>query len=283
MPSSCGMLMTCCTDVGRLFAMVQHCQRRLATDRLYVHIDWPSDGTRAAHLLNLAANLYTGCFALNPLLDVRLCLTGKQQQVQLQPRSLSRQVDYVLHDRAIEARLQTLLRNYSLAGQESLRLLDWSGINDDCSTTTTPAALRRCGAPIEPMRYQHVVLGGTFDRLHAGHKILLSKSTWLASLSVTIGLTIDSVLQRKELGSLIEPYHVRDESLRAFLTDIDPSLQYHIEPLKDQFGPSTEVRQLEAIVVSAETIDGGAAVNEERKRKVSILFLSLYWPMHTVK
>ena len=36
--------------------------------------------------------------------------------------------------------------------------------------------------------YDHVVLGGTFDHLHSGHKILLAMSAWLATKSVTVGI-----------------------------------------------------------------------------------------------
>lgn len=36
--------------------------------------------------------------------------------------------------------------------------------------------------------YEHIVLGGTFDHLHSGHKILLAMSAWLATVSVTVGM-----------------------------------------------------------------------------------------------
>lgn len=37
--------------------------------------------------------------------------------------------------------------------------------------------------------YKHVVLGGTFDRLHTGHKILLSEAILHASEKITVGVT----------------------------------------------------------------------------------------------
>jgi len=37
--------------------------------------------------------------------------------------------------------------------------------------------------------YENVVLGGTFDHLHAGHKILLSMTAWIASKRVVCGVT----------------------------------------------------------------------------------------------
>ena len=37
--------------------------------------------------------------------------------------------------------------------------------------------------------YEHVVLGGTFDHLHSGHRVLLSVSCLLASKRVVCGVT----------------------------------------------------------------------------------------------
>lgn len=38
-------------------------------------------------------------------------------------------------------------------------------------------------------QYPVVALGGTFDHLHAGHKILLSMGAWLASRKLIVGVT----------------------------------------------------------------------------------------------
>ena len=41
----------------------------------------------------------------------------------------------------------------------------------------------------DPPIYPVVALGGTFDHLHAGHKILLSMAAWIADEKVIIGMT----------------------------------------------------------------------------------------------
>lgn len=41
--------------------------------------------------------------------------------------------------------------------------------------------------------YNKVVLGGTFDRLHAGHKIMLSEGCYLAEQQVTVGVTDENM------------------------------------------------------------------------------------------
>eukprot|EP00732_Lithocolla_globosa_P005479 Lithocolla_globosa_v1_NODE_5692_length_1200_cov_12.987773.p1 type:complete len:318 gc:universal NODE_5692_length_1200_cov_12.987773:161-1114(+) len=112
--------------------------------------------------------------------------------------------------------------------------------------------------------HQGVVLGGTFDHLHSGHKILLSYSALLASERVVCGVTEDSLLQKKALKQFIEPVAFRCESVVRFLKVFRNDLSYVVVPITDMFGPSTVDPVLQAIVVSAETFDGGNKVNEER-------------------
>jgi phosphopantetheine adenylyltransferase len=40
-----------------------------------------------------------------------------------------------------------------------------------------------------PSLYPVVALGGTFDHLHAGHKILLSMAAWITSWKLIVGVT----------------------------------------------------------------------------------------------
>lgn len=42
--------------------------------------------------------------------------------------------------------------------------------------------------------YEHVVLGGTFDRLHTGHKMLLTEAILRSTKKVTVGVTDTNML-----------------------------------------------------------------------------------------
>ena len=41
--------------------------------------------------------------------------------------------------------------------------------------------------------YDYVVLGGTFDRLHTGHRLLLSQSCLLCDKEITVGVTSEEM------------------------------------------------------------------------------------------
>uniref|UniRef100_A0A8D0AZ07 Bifunctional coenzyme A synthase n=1 Tax=Salvator merianae TaxID=96440 RepID=A0A8D0AZ07_SALMN len=112
--------------------------------------------------------------------------------------------------------------------------------------------------------HSDVVVGGTFDRLHNGHKILLSVSCMLAENRLLVGVSDKDLLETKVLKELILPFEQRVAQLSEFLVDIKPSLQYEIVPLFDPFGPSITDSKLKCIVVSKETLKGGLAVNKRR-------------------
>ncbi|KAG8235527.1 hypothetical protein J437_LFUL013489 [Ladona fulva] len=115
--------------------------------------------------------------------------------------------------------------------------------------------------------FDHVVLGGTFDRLHNGHKILLTEASLRCSKKLTIGVTDESMVKSKTLCELIEPCSERILSLKNFVEDMDPTLEYDIVSIADPFGPTKYDEELRLIVVSAETYRGGVKVNELRKSK----------------
>ncbi|XP_052895134.1 bifunctional coenzyme A synthase [Anopheles moucheti] len=113
--------------------------------------------------------------------------------------------------------------------------------------------------------YRNVVLGGTFDRIHAGHKVLLTQSVLLATERVVVGVTDGAMIKSKKLHELILPAAQRIKYVKEFLEDIDPFLSYEVVPILDPFGPTATDPNLDLIVVSTETARGGAKVNELRE------------------
>ncbi|XP_032890697.1 bifunctional coenzyme A synthase [Amblyraja radiata] len=113
--------------------------------------------------------------------------------------------------------------------------------------------------------YSDVVLGGTFDRLHCAHKILLSMSCLLTRKRLLIGVSDGELLNNKVLKELIEPYQDRVKKVREFLLDVNPAVQYELVSLRERYGPSITDSKLKCIVVSDETQKGGEAVNRKRQ------------------
>ncbi|KAG0262232.1 hypothetical protein BG011_000206 [Mortierella polycephala] len=113
-------------------------------------------------------------------------------------------------------------------------------------------------------QYSDVALGGTFDHLHAGHKILLSMTAWITSHRVVCGVTDDSMLLTKKYKEYMESLEHRIHAVERFLRIFKRDLIYEVVPIHDIYGPTITDNKLEALTVSKETIKGGAAVNKER-------------------
>ncbi|GAD93507.1 pantetheine-phosphate adenylyltransferase family protein [Paecilomyces variotii No. 5] len=151
-----------------------------------------------------------------------------------------------------------------------------------------------------------VAVGGTFDHLHIGHKLLLT-ATALAIDPVpegqhierlmTIGVTGDELLVNKKYAEFLESWDERSQSCAAFLaaimdfsvpeksarqveqtsnpepngkytlTKVSSDLSLKLVQISDPFGPTITDKEITALVVSKETRSGGKAVNDERAKK----------------
>lgn len=116
-----------------------------------------------------------------------------------------------------------------------------------------------CGKP-----FRKAIVGGTFDRLHRGHRELLLLACKIAQ-SVIIGLADGPLLLGKALAEKILPFEEREKALKDLL---DPQgVPYEIIKIFDPVGPADSIEEADAIVVSTESYEGALAINESRRRK----------------
>ncbi|KAJ4989820.1 pantetheine-phosphate adenylyltransferase family protein [Stagonosporopsis vannaccii] len=150
-----------------------------------------------------------------------------------------------------------------------------------------------------------VAVGGTFDHLHIGHKLLLTMFAFVLgrrqqsdSPSVlTVGITGDALLVNKKFADQLESWKARQEATHDFLHSIvyfgqpddnrvqvqeinEPGPNGHAVHVSypfgltikyveiwDPFGPTITDKDITALALSLETRGGGAAVNEKRKEQ----------------
>jgi pantetheine-phosphate adenylyltransferase len=114
------------------------------------------------------------------------------------------------------------------------------------------------------MEYDTVILGGTFDKFHVGHEAFLDKA-FKSAKKVLIGITTPHMLKKIVFQNSIQSYERRKKTVEEFAKKYGK--KFEIFPIEDIFGPSTELKDLDAIIATEETNHTCERINSIRKRK----------------
>lgn len=111
--------------------------------------------------------------------------------------------------------------------------------------------------------FKKIALGGTFDSFHIGHERLLDLAFSISD-KVLIGVTSDPFAKQLRKMHEIASFEERVNYVKEYITKKWPDRNYEIVKLEDPYGPTITDMELEALVVSEETINGGIKINELR-------------------
>ncbi|KAI1135941.1 pantetheine-phosphate adenylyltransferase-like protein [Hypoxylon sp. FL0543] len=185
-------------------------------------------------------------------------------------------------------------------GIQTLRQSQLTVVDGGLSVSVGPPVPPQSSPQTSP--HSIVCLGGTFDHLHPGHKLLLTAAVLLLKVpekdtpqpcQLVIGITGDELLKRKKYAELVQPWDERATNTLEFLTTIlelskdgwkkarapqitkdngefvalfrDGTIKVRCVVIQDAYGPTITTENMDALVVSGETRSGGHAVNERRK------------------
>lgn len=145
-----------------------------------------------------------------------------------------------------------------------------------------------------------VCLGGTFDHLHPGHKLLLHATTLLLDVpdkesdetcTVIVGISGDELLVNKKNSEQLQAWDERAQNVLVFLSTVleyradgsipptaseldelvatfeDGKIKVRCVKIHDGFGPTITEEDMDVLVVSGETVSGGKAINDRRVEK----------------
>ena len=113
-------------------------------------------------------------------------------------------------------------------------------------------------------KFGTVLVGGTFDEFHKGHRALIMKAFEVGE-RVMIGLSSDQLARELRKNHEIATYEERLSELRNFLRRQRVFDRAKIVPLDTPFGITLSTTIAEALVLSKETEPVGITINGKRE------------------
>ena len=131
---------------------------------------------------------------------------------------------------------------------------------DDASTITEERSRTK--------RFNNVCVGGTFDHAHAGHRLLLACAVAVTERRLDVGITSEALLANKKYKDYLQTYSEREQFCKDFIKASAPvGLSVNFGPLDENWPIAATREDVDALVVSEETVEGGLKINEERVKR----------------
>jgi pantetheine-phosphate adenylyltransferase len=116
---------------------------------------------------------------------------------------------------------------------------------------------------LRQFKYRRVAVGGTFDRLHRGHKELLRRAFDVGE-EVLIGVASDLMARGKRLAEAVRPFEERLRAVEGFLREKGWLSRACLMKLERPEGVLLDDPSIEALVVSREALPRGLDINRRR-------------------
>lgn len=183
--------------------------RKYVSNTLYIQL-YTGPGTESNHFVSAlrplsmnckyAVDIYSASSRLCDQLDVILIVGNLRDAAKWQtiPVAVKQPVDVLLFDAGISFDETTKFMNH----YNTKNVIEFSS-NDLDGSAVVDAPIRKLTqeqqytATGETIEGDAVILGGTFDRLHTGHKLMLTEAVLRAHKSVTVGVTDVNLIQSK--------------------------------------------------------------------------------------
>lgn len=165
--------------------------QRHVNQTLYIQLDLankPVNSPAAAKYGRIVTQIYSSSAKYCSQLDVRVILSNLRDVPGLIWRPSRHSIDVLLCEND---------KNRSIAETLSRHLGTSTVISLDSSEAPLDERDDLWVSPDDCRMYKNVVLGGTFDRLHVGHKILLSTAAIRTKERLVVGVTDESLTKSR--------------------------------------------------------------------------------------
>lgn len=115
-------------------------------------------------------------------------------------------------------------------------------------------------------KYKKVLIGGTFDRLHVGHKAFIKASLSLGE-ELVLGLTSDEYVRNKKKIRNALSFTDRKKELEDFLSELSALERVEIKKIEKNEIPDHLEEKLDVIIVTQNTLQGAESLNTAREKK----------------